>query len=203
MALARRVSMRRRRVLRMTLATLAAGVAGCGQADRTTTEEMTPSATPVASPTEIPQATTPGDSSPDLTEITTPSEPPEPTPTDTRGGGGIPTTASPTPTATATPTPTPVAADQVVTVGPDGSFSFEPETFELATGETVLWVWDSSGHNMVVGVAPDGSDWSGDSADVYGDGHRHTHSFRTAGEYEYYCDPHRNLGMTGSFVVSE
>jgi len=198
--------MRRRAIVRTTVLALAVGVAGCGQDgnDGTTTGGATPTATPAATPTATAEADTPGDGSSGVTETAAATGSSETTPTDTRNGGRTPApTATATPTTTATPTATPAEADQVVEVGPGGSFSFDPESFELATGETVLWVWGSPGHNVVVESAPGGSDWNGDSEDLYDDGHTHTHTFTTAGEYEYYCEPHRSLGMVGTFTVVE
>lgn len=130
---------------------------------------------------------------------------PEATPTDEPATA----TPTPTPTETATPTPTPTAtparADQVVDVA-DGDFRFAPDSFEIATGQTVLWVWQSSNHNIVPNSIPDGSDWGGTEggADTtYERGHELASTFTTPGEYTYYCDPHRSAGMTGSFTVVE
>lgn len=119
-------------------------------------------------------------------------------------------TAEPTtdPTTTETPTTTRVPAEErepdlVVEVAADG-YSFDPETFSVAAGDTVHWVWRSSGHNVRVREKPDGSDWTGTpgtASDTYGEGYLHAHTFRTSGQYEYYCAPHQTLGLVGSFDV--
>jgi plastocyanin len=114
-------------------------------------------------------------------------------------------TATETATVTATPTATPVDAAQVVDVA-DGEFRFEPDSFEITTGDGVLWVWRSSNHNIVPNSIPDGSDWGGTeggSRTTYERGHVSAFRFTTPGEYTYYCAPHRSAGMTGSFTVVE
>lgn len=89
-------------------------------------------------------------------------------------------------------------------VGPGGSLSFEPESFQIAVGDTVLWTWDAGGHNVKASTTPEGSDWSGTPGgefDTFGSGHTYRYRFDVAGTYEYYCAPHRSAGMTGSFTV--
>jgi len=123
------------------------------------------------------------------TEAATPTETETATPTET-------------PTATETPTPT-VDADQQVTVAPDGDLRFEPESFEISAGDTVLWEWDAGFHNIVAESVPSGSDWSGTpGSDTYGQGHTYSQTFETPGDYEYYCNPHEDF-MRGSFTVTE
>ena len=127
------------------------------------------------------------------------------TPTD---AGDTPTggeDASPTATAdaggeTATPPPDP---DQRVAVGE--GLNFDPDSFEISVGETVLWEWVGNGHNISYddGDVPAGTAWDGDDEDFYAEGHVHFFTFETPGEYDYYCQPHQSSGMTGSFTVTE
>ncbi len=98
---------------------------------------------------------------------------------------------------------TPAGDVTEVTVAPGGSLSFDPENLTVSVGETVRWVWDGSGHNVVVESKPDGSSWEGDDADLYDSGHTHEHQFQVAGEYSYYCNPHRGSGMVGTVTVEE
>ena len=110
-----------------------------------------------------------------------------------------------TETPTATPEP-PADPDQRVAVG-DG-LSFDPETFEISVGDTVLWEWVGGGHNIKYddGDVPEGTDWEGTEGSrttTYGEGHAHWHTFETPGEYAYYCVPHQSNGMRGSFTVTE
>jgi len=183
--------MDRRRFLR---AAAAAGVpvalAGCtgdgddggdGGGDPTATDE--PTATATEEPTNSPTATDGATDSPTPTD--------EPTATETPTA-----TAEPTPTATATPEP-----DQRVVVAPDGRLRFDPESFTVSAGDTVLWEWASGGHNVSPDVQPDGADWPGDDDTLYSSGHTHVHTFDVTGTYEYFCQPHRSSGMRGSFTV--
>jgi plastocyanin len=137
-----------------------------------------------------------GDDGPDSTS--------DPTGTETDGPASSPT-ATETPTATATPEPPSDPAQQVA-VG-DG-LSFDPETFEIQVGETVLWEWVGPGHNVKYdeGDVPEGTGWTGTEGSrttTYGEGHAHWHTFEVAGEYAYYCVPHQSSGMRGSFTVLE
>ncbi|WP_436926318.1 plastocyanin/azurin family copper-binding protein [Halosimplex amylolyticum] len=203
--------MDRRQLLRTGAAALAAALAGCGDGDGTATEEppadggggdSTPS--PTTAPaggggtTAPPDETSRPESTP--TASATPTGTSETTPTATAAP-----TASPTSTAATTSTATPRQAAQVVAVA-DGALAFDPESFEISTGETVVWVWHSSGHNVRPESTPSGSDFSGTAGgddDLYDEGHTLSHTFEVAGEYEYYCNPHRSVGMTGSFTVAE
>ncbi|MFD1647450.1 plastocyanin/azurin family copper-binding protein [Haloarchaeobius litoreus] len=122
------------------------------------------------------------------------------------------TTAETEPTAAASETSAPETTglppverepDLVVEVAADG-FSFAPETFSVAAGDTVHWVWRSSGHNVRIREKPDGSDWTGTpgtASDTYDEGYLHAHTFRASGRYEYFCAPHQTLGLEGSFDV--
>ena len=102
---------------------------------------------------------------------------------------------------TATPPPDP---DQRVAVGE--GLNFDPESFEISVGETVLWEWVGNGHNVNYddGDVPSGTDWEGtEGTGTYGEGHVHFHTFEVAGQYDYHCVPHRSNGMTASFTVTE
>lgn len=109
-------------------------------------------------------------------------------------------TASTPQTETETP-----EADQIVSVGDDG-FQFSPSSVEIPVGSLVRWEWDGSGHNVKPDTIPDESEWTGTpggESETFDSGHSYSYTFETAGEYEYYCDPHRGSGMTGSFTVTE
>ncbi len=131
------------------------------------------------------------------------------TPTDT--ATATPDAATPTDTAAATRTDTAAATDagdvaQTVAVGPEFELRFAPADFEVTAGGTVRWVWESSGHNVVAASTPGGSDWSGtpDGTDrTFDEGYVYEYTFEATGTYEYYCNPHRGNGMTGSFTVVE
>ncbi|MEF8842079.1 MAG: plastocyanin/azurin family copper-binding protein [Haloarculaceae archaeon] len=176
--------MRRRRLLRTLPAAAVAGLAGClGGGGDDGGNEDTPPATPEPTDTATPTLTASPSPTPGATE--TPTRTPEPTDP---------------PTPTANPTPTPVA-DPTVTVGPDGRLVFDPETFEVAAGDTVRWEWASAGHNVSPGSQPVEADWPGDDESTYGAGRTYAYTFGVSGRYEYHCDPHQSVGMTGSFTV--
>lgn len=128
------------------------------------------------------------------TPTTQPSDTETPTPTETQ-------------TATETPTPTSTSPDvaQVVDVGGEG-LRFAPDSFQISVGDSVLWEWNGSGHNVVPDSIPDGAAWSGSEGGpgtTYDAGHEYRYTFEVPGEYTYYCAPHRSAGMTGSFSVTE
>jgi len=197
----------RRTLLRTTAAALALGLAGCqGGGDSSGTGADTPTATTRPTPTGRPDAGDTDTPTPASTETSTATDAATGTPTP---GPTPASTETPTATdaATGTPTTTPAEVARTVEVGPDGDqFAFVPDSFEVSTGDTVAWVWRSGGHNVRVESEPGGSGWTGtpgDSDDTYDAGYTHSHTFATAGDYEYYCAPHRSLGMTGSFTVTE
>ncbi|KOX94666.1 plastocyanin/azurin family copper-binding protein [Haloarcula rubripromontorii] len=176
----------RRQFLGALTAVVTGTIAGCSGGD-----SEDPSPTETATATQVPTRTATATSA---DSVTTPTE--TATPTDTL-------TETETPTATPTPTETPVDADQEVAVAP-GDFVFDPETFEIPVGSTVLWVWEGGGHNVKPTATPEDSDWSGTPGDgTYSSGYQYAHTFAVPGEYEYHCVPHQSLGMTGSFTVTE
>jgi len=193
--------MHRRTLLRRGLPVALVGLAGCtGNEGR---EEDgggdgsggggTASDAPTDSPTPTPTPSRTAENGPDPSSATEPGS----TATDSPTSTGSPTsTDSPTPTLTPSPEP-----DQRVVVAPGGEFRFEPERFEIARGDTVLWVWEGTGHNVSDGAKPATADWPGDDETTYPEGHTYAYTFEVAGRYEYHCDPHRSRGMEGSFTV--
>lgn len=202
--------MERRNLLGNGLAVLTLGLAGCAgdggtpTSRATPTETSTPGPTPTESPTETPTETgtdTPtrtAEGTPTETETATETEMETPTETETE-------TPTDTPQETPTETPTPTAtADQKVVVGPGGELEFDPEQFTIQAGDTVLWEWDSSGHNVKPSSTPGESSWSGTEGgelETYDKGYTYDYTFDVTGTYDYYCAPHRGQGMTGSFTV--
>jgi plastocyanin len=140
------------------------------------------------------------------------------TDSDTAAGTATPTSPAQTATrseretetATLSPEPPSTTTDttdgptQTVTVAPGGEYQFDPASFTVSVGDTVAWEWDSGGHNVTPESVPDGSDWTGTAGSgTFGRDHSYSYTFETAGEYSYYCSPHRSLEMVGSFTVSE
>lgn len=92
----------------------------------------------------------------------------------------------------------------VVTVGPDGEIRFDPQTVTVAQGKTVRWEWGSPGHNVRPASQPADADWTGTpggNGETYDEGYAYEFTFEVPGQYDYYCAPHRSIGMTGSVVV--
>ena len=93
-----------------------------------------------------------------------------------------------------------------VVVGPGGALEFDPADLTITPGTTVHWTWDSDNHNVVPSEAPDDSGFEGTEGgddQTYNAGHEYEHTFEVEGDYEYYCTPHRQAGMTGTITVSE
>jgi len=92
-----------------------------------------------------------------------------------------------------------------VSVGPDGSLVFDPETLEITPGTTVKWVWESDNHNVFPDSIPDDAEWDGEGEEgtTFDTGHEYSHTFETLGTYEYVCTPHESAGMVGSIEVVE
>lgn len=102
-----------------------------------------------------------------------------------------------------------------VIAGADGRNVFEPAELTVAVGDTVTWGFASAGHNVC--CRPDDNDRVGLPADgegfaSYGPGESpagafvprgetYDHTFEVAGQYEYVCIPHDDLGMTGTITV--
>lgn len=92
-----------------------------------------------------------------------------------------------------------------ITVGPDGDFVYEPGTEEktlVPTGTEVTFEWGSDNHNVVVDSKPAESDWAG-FEEIRNEGFEATHTFTAEGRYEFFCQPHKNIGMEGEFVVGD
>lgn len=184
--------MDRRTLLRSGLPFVAVGLTGCtGGGTETPTDAASSSPTSGDAGTDSPTATSGGTD----TESSTATNRGE---TDTPTDGDGTDTASPTASETSTAT----APDLEVVVGPNGTLTFDPRSFEIAVGDTVRWVWDSGGHNVSPGSQPSGADWPGKDESTYSAGTTYEYTFDVAGDYNYHCDPHQTSGMTGSFTVT-
>jgi len=91
-------------------------------------------------------------------------------------------------------------SDVAVAVGASGNggnFAFDPPAVRVSTGTTVTWEWTGKGgvHDVVAKDGAFEADLSGAA------GHTFEHVFDEDGTYEYYCQPHRSLGMKGVVVV--
>jgi len=132
------------------------------------------------------------------------------------GCGSGTTTAMPSSVPPApTPAPTPGGGNTVtVHVGPNGSMTFAPATVQLAVGDTVMWMWDSSPHTVTSGAPgavdgkfcslPDGTAVTAAACDStsYAEnaGATYAHTFDAAGTYPYFCEVHGAM-MSGTVDV--
>ena len=91
-----------------------------------------------------------------------------------------------------------LAATKRVQVGPSGLLVFGDEetgmsTTTIAAGDTVEWVWASSGHSTTrTGTPPT---W--DSGVQQGP-FTFSVTFPDPGRFDYFCIPHQSFGMTGT-----
>ncbi|MGL4884396.1 MAG: plastocyanin [Waterburya sp.] len=94
----------------------------------------------------------------------------------------------------------PAAASTVeVKMGSDnGMLKFDPATVTIKAGDTVKWTNNKmSPHNVVF----DGDAEKSHKNLVFSPGEGYETTFKEAGEYSYYCEPHRGAGMIGKVVV--
>jgi plastocyanin len=94
-----------------------------------------------------------------------------------------------------------------VNVG-QGGINFSPKTLTIAIGDSVKWVWMSSGHNVVSGTPGNAdnkfcspNDLNCGSAPTSATAFTYTHTFAAAGSFPYFCAPHGLAGMTGTITV--
>lgn len=74
---------------------------------------------------------------------------------------------------------------------------FVPAAIKISPGTTVTWKWEGYGaHNVV------GTDGGFNSGEPEGSG-TFTHTFESAGQHYYYCEPHKEGGMKGVVVVAD
>jgi plastocyanin len=94
-----------------------------------------------------------------------------------------------------------LAATKMVDVGPEGTLTFRDEesgstTTTIDAGDSVQWVWQSSGHSTTSDQATNG--WN---SQVQEAPFTFTQQFPVAGSFPYHCIPHQALGMVGKVVV--
>ena len=91
-------------------------------------------------------------------------------------------------------------SEVTVYVGTDGNgsnYGFGPAAVRVDPGTKVTWKWTGKGgsHNV---EATDGSFKSDMHSDA---GATFSHTFETEGTFEYFCRPHKMMGMKGAVVV--
>ena len=93
------------------------------------------------------------------------------------------------------------AATVEVKMGSDsGMLAFDPPTVTIQAGDTVKWVNNKMAPHNVVFEDSSAGDKSHSNLS-FSPGETYSSTFDTAGEYTYYCEPHRGAGMVGKIVV--
>lgn len=99
------------------------------------------------------------------------------------------------------------ATEHIVKMGADnGLLKFVPEELTIKSGDTVKFVMNKlAPHNAVFGKVPDGASAAKLSHDqlLFAPGDSYVSDFAgaPAGEYDYYCQPHRGAGMVAKIIV--
>jgi plastocyanin len=93
-------------------------------------------------------------------------------------------------------------------VGDGGALVYTPADLTIQVGDTVRWVWGSSGHSVVSGTNGNAdnqfcspSNTGCDNPPLSSRGATYEHTFTQAGTFPYYCSVHFTLGMTGTITV--
>ncbi|MFB6130908.1 MAG: plastocyanin/azurin family copper-binding protein [Salinigranum sp.] len=94
-----------------------------------------------------------------------------------------------------------------------GNEYFDPIGLYVQPGDTVKWVI-KSGEHSTTSYTPGNPRYSGDrlvpdgakpwnSQKISGSGTSYEHTFKTKGTYDYFCIPHKTLGMVGRIVCGQ
>ena len=95
-----------------------------------------------------------------------------------------------------------------VAVGSGGN-NFSPATADIVAGDTVRWTWSGSNHTVSSGVpctvdnqycSPTNAA-NCNTAVISNSGTVYSHTFNTAGTFQYFCRVHCGGGMRGTVVV--
>jgi plastocyanin len=111
-----------------------------------------------------------------------------------------------------TPTANPAETNSIAMVTDGGDYYFDPIGLFVESGETITWEIESGAHSSTaykegtepasVTRVPDSAEgWNSETLSESGAAFEHT--FEVAGTYDYFCIPHKSLGMVGRIVVDE
>ena len=85
-----------------------------------------------------------------------------------------------------------------VTMGANGNLAFSPDEITISAGDTVHFINEAlPPHNIIVEARPDLSR----EALLFAPGESQDVLFADAGDYTYWCGPHKGAGMTGTVHV--
>ncbi len=81
------------------------------------------------------------------------------------------------------------------------NFNFSPQNLTIQVGESVTWTNNSGTHNIngTQTTFPNNPESFTSGGPAFG--WMFTHVFNLPGTYNYHCDPHSSLGMTGTITV--
>lgn len=134
------------------------------------------------------------------------------------GGGSDETTTEENEETTTTTEETATTTESgpvTVAVGPEKRLRFEPEHVDVSVGDTVVWEFESAGHNVTShpdaspkcenpeGAEPFTSYEDEQHYAINEVGTTFEHTFEVPGEFVYVCTPHAGQGMVGSVTVTE
>ena len=99
------------------------------------------------------------------------------------------------------------AAEHTVKIlsGTTKEMRFDPQDIEVKVGDTVTWVNEKPVYHNVRALKkdiPEGAEPL-KSPPIKKAGEKWSYTFEVAGKYDYFCVPHRAMGMVGSVTVSE
>ena len=122
------------------------------------------------------------------------------------GGSGETTTTATTETGGSS------GSNSVMMVTEGSEYYFDPIGLSIESGDTVTFEIQSGSHSATaykegtssasVTRIPDGAE-TFNSETLSEPGVTYEHTFETAGTYDYFCIPHKTLGMVGRIVVGE
>ncbi len=100
-----------------------------------------------------------------------------------------------------------MAEDYIVKVlsGGGSDMRFEPKELSVKVGDTVTWVNDEDIYHNVKTLKkdlPEGAEPL-KSPGLYKKGDEWTYIFKISGEYNYFCVPHRAMGMVGKITATK
>lgn len=114
------------------------------------------------------------------------------------GGGDAMTGPGPGPDPPPPSDPTPPTGNVVEVRLIDSTLRFDPQELTIEPGTTVRWVHQASA--IFHTVTPDGhSEWQARGRSSQGTVLEHT--FQSEGDFPYFCEPHRSVGMVGRVTV--
>ena len=85
-----------------------------------------------------------------------------------------------------------------VEVEPPGGFhKFVPEVVNINPGDTVRWIWRGGTHTVTSGNIETGEHDGIFNSPLRSPPYQFSYTFNNAGKFDYFCSPHRQMGMFG------